>query len=183
MNVSRPDISGSPLQAAFIAAGRELGYPMSPDYNGRQQEGFAVEEQTIESGSRISSARAFLTDEVRRRPNLRIFASAQVTRVDFDGLRAVGVTVASREGMKSLRARREVVLCAGAVGSPHLLKLSGIGPASELKQHGVKPLIDNPNVGANLQDHPLVSLRFACSTAVGLYRHTRPIRKVIAGAR
>jgi len=183
LNVTRPDISGSPLQAAFIAAGRELGYPVSPDYNGRQQEGFAVEEQTIERGSRISSARAFLTDEVRRRPNLRILASSQVTRVNFDVQRAVGVTVASREGVKSLTARREVVLCAGAVGSPHLLKLSGVGPASELKKHGIETLADNPNVGANLQDHPLVSLRFACSMAVGLYRHTRPIGKVIAGAR
>lgn len=181
LRVTRPDITRKPLQSAFLAAGRELGYPISEDYNGAQQEGFAVEEQTISEGTRISAASAYLTAEVRARSNLVIIPSAVASRIVFSGNRATGVLVNTEGKTQTYTCGKEIVVCAGAVGSPHLLKLSGIGPAGELRAHGVDVLHDNPEVGANLQDHPLVSLRFACRRPVSLFRYTRFPRKVFAG--
>jgi choline dehydrogenase len=181
LKVTRPDIRDKPLQLAFLKAGRELGYPVSDDYNGAQQEGFAVEEQTISGGSRISAATAYLTPDVRARSNLVIIPSSVVSRIVFTESRATGVKVLSNGNPESYACRKEVVLCAGAVGSPHLLKLSGIGPAQELRSHGIEVLHDNPEVGRNLQDHPLVSLRFACRRPVSLFRYTRFPRKAWAG--
>lgn len=181
LKVTRPDIRNKPLQLAFLEAGRELGYPASDDYNGAQQEGFAVEEQTISGGTRISAAAAYLTSDVRARSNLAIIPSAVASRIIFNGRQAVGVEVLIKGETQTFKCTKELVLCAGAVGSPHLLKVSGIGPADELRSHGVEVLHDNPEVGNNLQDHPLVSLRFASKRAVSLFRHTRFSRKALAG--
>jgi len=181
LKVTRPDIRDKPLQLAFLEAGRELGYPASDDYNGAQQEGFAVEEQTISGGTRISAAAAYLTSDVRARSNLAIIPSAVASRIIFNGRQAIGVEVLTKGGTQTFTCAKELVLCAGAVGSPHLLKVSGIGPADELRSHGIEVLHDNPEVGNNLQDHPLVSLRFASKRPVSLFRHTRFPRKAFAG--
>lgn len=173
LKITRPDLSKHPLNAAFLAAGRELGYPTTEDYNGGQQEGFAAGEQTIWKGRRQSTGRAYLSATVRARPNLDIMTGALVEKVLFQGRRAVGVEFVLRGERRRASASREVVLSAGAVGSPHILKLSGVGPAAELRQFGIDVVLDNPLVGANLQDHPDLQLQYTCKQPVSLLRHTK----------
>ncbi|MBB3773404.1 choline dehydrogenase [Angulomicrobium tetraedrale] len=173
IRVTKPDLSAHPLNAAFLAAGRERGYPISDDYNGPQHEGFAAGEQSIWQGRRQGTGRAYLTPEVRARHNLTIVPGATVERVLFAGRRAIGVAFNRQGKRQDAHAGREIVLCAGAVGSPHLLKLSGVGPAEELRRFGVDVVLDNPMVGANLQDHPDLQVQVACTRPVTLRRHAK----------
>jgi 4-pyridoxate dehydrogenase len=141
-----------PLFDAWMEAGMEAGFPRNADYNGPQQEGFGRGQYTIRDGRRSSSARAYLRP-ARQRRNLEIETQAHATRVLIEGARARGVEFAqgSRD-LVSVRATREVILCAGTFNSPQLLMLSGIGPAAHLREFGIKPSVDLP-VGRNLQDH------------------------------
>jgi 4-pyridoxate dehydrogenase len=141
-----------PLFDAWMEAGMEAGFPRNADYNGRQQEGFGRGQYTIRDGRRSSSARAYLRP-ARQRRNLEIETQAHATRVLIEGARARGVEFAqgSRD-LVSVRATREVILCAGTFNSPQLLMLSGVGPAAHLREFGIKPSVDLP-VGRNLQDH------------------------------
>ena len=145
--------SDNPLQDAWVAAGREAGHTINADFNGASQEGVGIYQVTQDRGERCSAARAYLWPH-RSRPNLRITANAQVQRLLFDGRRAVGVEVKVGGLTRRLRARREVVLSAGAIQSPQLLMLSGIGDAAQLQAQGIPVLHHLPGVGANLQDHP-----------------------------
>lgn len=182
LRVSRPDPRSNVLNAAFIEAGRQCGYPLTDDYNGPQQEGFAVGEQSILRGERRSTAVSYLTSEVRQRPNLTILTGRLAERVVFNGKRAVGVQVRGAPGGASVfKARREVILSAGAIGSPHLLMLSGVGPAQQLRSLGIDVVLDRPAVGKNLQDHPDLVIQFGCREAVTLRRHTTGLRRIIAG--
>ncbi len=181
MRVSSPDAASNPLNAAFLRSARQCGYPLSEDGNGAQHEGFAASEMSIRDGRRLSTAKAYLTDAVRRRPNLTIEAGLLTERLLFEGRKAVGV-VASRGGERlELRARREVVLAAGAVGSPQLLMLSGVGPAAHLRLHGIPIVLDQPAVGSNLQDHPDLAIQFACTKPVSLLRHARGLGRIRTG--
>ena len=147
---------------AFLAAAEELGFSAAPtwDFNGRQQEqGAGFYQKTIRDGRRESSATAFLRPALDR-PNLTVTPRALVRRVVFDGVRASGVEYAAGDRVETARAARGVILTAGAIESPKILMLSGIGPAGELRSHGVRVLRDIAEVGANLQDHPRVSLRW-----------------------
>jgi len=148
------DISGEahPLCQAFIRAGGEMGLPFTRDFNGNSQEGVGFYRITTRNGFRLSSARAFLWPAMRR-PNLRVETMAQATRVLFDGRRAVEVAYLQHGERKRAKARRQIILSAGAVNSPQLLQLSGIGAADLLKAHGIGPICDNAAVGRNLQDH------------------------------
>lgn len=142
----------NPLSHAFVRAALESGEPANGDFNGLEQVGAGFYHLTQVGGERCSNARAFL-DPARGRPNLTVMTGTTATRILFDGRRAVGVRVRTGAGFRDLRAAREVVLSGGAVASPQLLLLSGVGPAADLQALGIDPLLDRPSVGANLQDH------------------------------
>jgi choline dehydrogenase-like flavoprotein len=136
----------------FVDAAKQAGYPENDDFNGARQEGVGIFQVTQKAGERCSAAKAYLTPN-RHRPNLHVVTGAHATRVLMEGRRAVGVAYVQGGATKELRARREVLLSAGALLSPQLLMLSGIGPAAQLQQHGVAVVHDLPGVGRNLHDH------------------------------
>jgi len=145
------------ISQAFIDAAAALQIPPNPDFNGPRQEGVGLYQVTQffdgpQRGERCSAAAAYLLP-VLNRPNLRVLTRARAQRVTFEGTRATGLICRHRRRTLHLRARREVIVSGGAFGSPHLLKLSGIGPADELRAHGITPVVDLPGVGENLQDH------------------------------
>jgi choline dehydrogenase-like flavoprotein len=142
----------SALCEAFIAGAAELGIPRNADYNGARQDGAGYFQRYIHRGKRVSCADAFLRPAVRRgRVDLRI--EAQADAVIFEGVRATGVRYRQDGGTREVRARREVIVCAGTLNSPKLLQLSGVGPAALLREHGVPLVRDLPGVGENLRDH------------------------------
>jgi choline dehydrogenase len=148
------DVSGRlhPLARRFIEAGRQAGIPFNPDFNGATQEGVGVYQINVRNGWRMSAAKAFLRPAMRR-PNVRLFSHAHACRILFDGGRAAGVEI-DRGGRRDVvNARREIIVAAGAVNSPQLLQLSGIGPAANLRDLGIAVLRDSPAVGNHLQDH------------------------------
>ena len=136
----------------FTQAGVQAGYPHNPDFNGAEQEGFGPYQVTHRNGERFSAAKAYLTPNLSR-PNLQVLTGARVLRVRFEGRRAVGVDVRMGGTERTLKARREVILSAGALQSPQLLMLSGIGPGALLQKSGIDVVHDAPGVGRNLQDH------------------------------
>ncbi|MBI5258525.1 MAG: choline dehydrogenase [Burkholderiales bacterium] len=144
--------SPNPHAPAFIQAGREAGLPLNPDFNGSTQEGVGMYQVTHRNGERCSAAKAYLTPHLGR-ANLQVITGAQATRVLLEGRRAVGVEYRQAGALREVRARREVLVCAGALQSPQLLMLSGIGPAAHLQQHGIALVHDLPGVGRNLHDH------------------------------
>jgi choline dehydrogenase-like flavoprotein len=137
---------------AFIEAGRQAGYPLNADFNGESQEGVGTYQVTHKNGERCSAAKAYLAPALGR-PNLEVITGAQATRLLLEGRRVVGAEVLRGGQRVTLRARREVLLSAGALQSPQLLMLSGIGPADELKRHGIPVVHELPGVGRNLHDH------------------------------
>jgi len=162
----------TPLSEAMIAAGEAMGLKRKEDPNHPEQEGISYVASNINPrGERVSAARAFLTPAVRRRRNLTILTDTQVERVLFDGRRAIGVACA-RDGVRSRhRARREVILSAGTIGSPQLLQLSGVGPAAHLQQVGVAVVHDSPGVGSNLREHWLAFMQFRLRHAKDSQNH------------
>lgn len=137
---------------AFVEAGAQAGFPLTPDFNGAQQEGVGLYQVTQKNGERCSSAKAYLTP-VLQRPNLTVITQAYATRILFQGKRAVGVTYHKGGKTHELQVGREVLLSAGALQSPQLLMLSGVGPRDELNRHGIPVVHELPGVGHNLQDH------------------------------
>jgi choline dehydrogenase-like flavoprotein len=137
----------------FIEAARQAGHAENPDFNGATQEGVGRYQVTHRNGERCSAAKAYLAP-VLERPNLSVITEAHTTRILFEGKRAVGVEYRCGGLTEQVRATREVLLCAGALQSPQLLMLSGVGPAAQLQQHGIEVLHDLPGVGENLHDHP-----------------------------
>ena len=162
--------SPNPLSLAFVDAAAACGLPRRADFHDTEDpEGCGLYQLTQWQGRRWSSARAFL-DPARRRANLQVRTASQVTRVLFEGRRAVGVELRGPQGLQRLRARAEVVLCAGAVHSPQLLLLSGLGEAPALRALGIESVLELPGVGRNLQDHLDVtaSMREHAHVAVGV---------------
>ncbi len=141
-----------PLVARYIAACEGVGLRHNPDFNGAEQEGAGIYQLTVRGGRRNSAARAFLHPAVRR-GNVQVLTGAQATRVLWEGRRAVGVEYIRGGARQVARARAEVILAGGAINTPQLLMLSGIGPGGMLAAQGVGVLVDNPNVGAHLNDH------------------------------
>ncbi|WP_312346848.1 choline dehydrogenase [Stenotrophomonas acidaminiphila] len=142
----------NPLSHAFVDAGVQAGHPHNADFNGPTQVGVGLYQVTQKQGARCSSAAAYLAP-VRQRRNLHVLTGAQVERIQVDAGRAHGIVLRKGRQRQHLHARREVLLSAGAVNSPQLLMLSGIGPADALRAHGITVRLDQPQVGANLQDH------------------------------
>ena len=172
----------NPLHQAWLDAAVEAGYDLTEDYNGFRQEGFGRMDMTVRDGERCSSAKAHLYDAVKR-PNLTVISHALVTRVLFEGTRAVGVAYERAGQTHEVRADREVILSGGPINSVQLLKLSGIGPAEELRRHGIAVLADRPGVGANLQDHLEFYFQMACIQPVTLFGHANLLGKAMVGAR
>lgn len=146
--------TGNPFHQVFLDAAREAGLPVIADFNGADQEGCGLYQVTQKNGERWSAARAYLLPHLGQRPNLDVRTGVTVCRVLFEDRRAVGVEVIEAGRRRVLHARREVILSAGALQTPQLLMLSGVGPGARLQRHGVPVVADLPGVGENLQDHP-----------------------------
>jgi len=156
----------SPLSDIFINAGVEIGTPKNDDFNGDTQEGVGRYQVTQKNHERHSAAMAFLKPALNR-PNLTLETHAHTTRALFEGQRAVGVEYVHDNQIKEARAEREVILSGGAINSPQILLLSGIGAAEQLRQFDIPVIADLPGVGQNLQDHPLLPLVYAAVTPPG----------------
>lgn len=164
LHVATMDPFLHPLCQTFVEAGEALQWPHNPDFNGASQEGVGTYQNTAKGGLRMSAARAYI-GPVKRRPNLRIEKRAQATRVLFDGKRAQGVEYNQAGRLHKATARREVVLSAGAINSPQLLQLSGVGPVDVLQAQGIDVRHALPGVGRNLQDHLAVDFFYRSKVA------------------
>lgn len=170
-----------PLCHRFIEAAQQCGIPFNPDFNGANQEGVGFYQITTRDGRRMSAARAYLHPALKR-PNCEVMTHAQVTRILFEGKVASEVELVRKGTRLRLRARREIILSAGAINSPQLLQLSGIGPGPLLQRFGIETLVDSPGVGRNLQDHLDYSFYYR-SKVPTLNNRLRPWwGKLIAGA-
>lgn len=166
--------SPRPIARLIVEASVAAGIPYARDPNGPEQDGVSLFQVLQSGGRRFSAADAYL-HPVAHRPNLAIRTGAEVLGLELSGERVTGVRVRrGRRGEEVVAARREVLLCAGAVGSPQILQLSGIGAAEELRAAGVEPRHELPGVGGNLQDHPVVGALFAVSDTDTLYSAERP---------
>jgi len=170
----------SPLFAAFFKATVQAGYPTTDDVNGFKQEGFAAFDRNVRRGRRLSSARAYL-HPVMKRKNLTVKTRAMVSRVIFEDKRAVGVEVIIK-GKKEIITGKEIILCGGAINTPQILQLSGIGNASELATLGIDVVHDLPGVGENLQDHLEVYVQYACKQPVSMQPMLKLWRRPFIGA-
>ena len=179
LGVRRATFPG-PLFDTFIQAGIEAGYPRSTDLNGYQQEGFGPGDATIRNGRRSSTARAYL-QPVLHRPNLAVRTNALVSRIAIENGRARGVVFESAGESREVTADREVILSAGAINSPQLLMLSGIGPGAHLQEHGIELKRELPGVGANLMDHLCLNLQWECTQPVSVLPYTRLPGRWLAG--
>ena len=157
----------NPLYKAFIEAGKEAGYPETKDYNGEQQEGFGPMHMTVGGGVRSSASNAYIKP-AKNRSNLKILTNVLVQKVILENKIATGVEYSINGNKKALKANKEVILCAGSIGSPQLLQLSGIGPKKVLDDAGVDVLHELPGVGENLQDHLEVYFQYHCKKPITL---------------
>ena len=172
--------STNPLFRAFVQAGTEAGFPQTSDFNGPKQEGFGPYQMTIREGRRWSTASAYLVPALDR-PNLKIESHAHVTRVLFEGARAVGVEYAQKKEKQQVRAIREVILSGGAVNTPQVLLLSGVGDPEILGRFGIPVVADLKGVGRNLQDHLDCSIQYECTQPITLYSQANPLRAARTG--
>jgi choline dehydrogenase len=181
LSVTRGNKS-NPLYEAFLHATEQAGYTRSQDLNGFQQEGFGDFEMTVDGGVRCSAARAYL-DPARQRDNLTIHTAAHAQNLCFQGKRATGVSYRQKRQLSTAQARREVIVCAGAVASPQLLMLSGVGAGAELTRHGIPVRQELTGVGQNLMDHLEIYFQQACTQPVSLNRQLNLFGKGLIGAR
>ncbi len=170
-----------PLSIAFIKAGKEAGYKETDDISGYCQEGFGIFDRTVFKGERWSTTRGYL-DPVRDRENLTIITKALVCKLNLENNKATGVCFKDNKNkIFNVKSNKEVILCAGAVGSPHILMLSGIGPKDHLKSMGINLIADMPGVGQNLQDHPDFMIKYKCLKPVTLWPKTKRLNSIGAG--
>jgi len=175
-----PGESTNPLFRAYIEAGRQAGYPYTGDFNGHQQEGFGPYEMTINDGQRWSAASAFLKP-VRDRENLTVVTEAMTTRILFEKKRAAGIEYIRNNEKVQSWAAKEVIISGGAINSPQVLMLSGIGPGEYLKKFNIPVVADLPGVGQNLQDHLDAILYNECSQPITLFSQTKPLNMLKTG--
>jgi choline dehydrogenase len=172
----------NPLHAAWLAAAEQAGYPRSQDVNGFQQEGFGRMDMTVGEGRRCSAARAYLRPALGR-SNLTVITHALATRVLFEGRRARGLLYVRGGKTHHVQVDKELILSAGPINSPQLLKLSGVGPGAELQSFGIEVVQDLPGVGENLQDHLEFYFQVACKEPITLYSSINPWSRALIGAR
>lgn len=163
---------GHPLSWAFIRAAQEAGVPYNEDFNGARQEGVGFYQSTTDGGRRRSSAEAFLR-KAEARSNLTVRTASRVHKIDFEGKRAARVLL--EDGSK-FKARREVILAAGALATPKILQLSGIGPAAHLREHGINSVVDLPGVGENYQDHLEATVQCETKDPISMFGEDRGLR-------
>jgi choline dehydrogenase len=176
LHVTRPGVTGA-LSKAWIDAGVQAGYPYNDDFNGSTQEGFGPLDATISRARRYSAATSYLKP-VLHRSNLTVITKAQTARILFAGTRAVGVEYIQDKQAKQARAAREVILSGGAINSPQVLLLSGIGEAEQLSRHGIKTVVELKGVGQNLQDHLHSMVKWDCPQPVSLYSNIKPLASI-----
>jgi choline dehydrogenase len=169
-----------PLFRAYIEAGAQAGFPQTQDFNGYQQEGFGPYQLTVKNGRRWSAAAAYLVPALKR-PNLTTLVNAHTARVIFEGKKAVGVEFVQKGKLQQVRAEREVILCGGAVNTPQLLLLSGVGDADYLRRWNLPVVADLPGVGRNLQDHLDVTVQYECTQPITFYTYTKPLKQLQTG--
>ena len=172
----------NPLHAAWLRAGEQAGYARSSDLNGRQQEGFGRLDMTVGNGRRCSAANAYLRPAMRRK-NLTVRAHALVTKIEFKGRQATGARYRLGGQQRSATARREVIVCAGAISSPQLLKASGVGPPGELRSFEIPVVHALAGVGENLQDHLEFYFQVACKEPITLFSALNPLSRFLIGLR
>jgi len=170
----------NPLYGAFIEAGKEAGYPETIDYNGEQQEGFGPMHMTVGGGVRSSTSNAYIKP-AKSRSNLKIITNVLVQKIILENTIATGIEYSINGNKKILKANKEVILCAGSIGSPQLLQLSGIGPKKVLNDAGVEVLHELPGVGENLQDHLEVYFQYHCKKPITLNSKLNLISKGLIG--
>lgn len=180
LHVKKSDRENDPLLDVFVEAGQQAGLPLTHDFNGRQQEGVARYEHTIKGTKRCSAAQAYLHPALKR-PNLQTMTDLTVDRIAFEGKKAIGVYVHINGERQLVRARREVILSAGALNSPQILMRSGVGDPADLAPHGIAVVHALSGVGKNLQDHYGVVSQFASTQAVTLHRSASWLRQQWAG--
>ena len=174
-------IPKDPLSLAFIKAGKEAGYKETDDISGYCQEGFGIFDRTVFKGERWSTTRGYL-DPVRNRENLTILTKVLVCKLILENNRATGVSFKDKkDNVFNVKSKKEVILSAGAVGTPHILMLSGIGPKDHLNSMGINLKADLPGVGQNLQDHPDFMIKYKCLKPVTLWPKTKKLNSVGAG--
>ena len=176
-------LHADPLSGAFIRAAVEAGIPDNPDFNGATQEGAGWFQTTTLNGRRASTARSYLKP-ARGRRNLHVETAALAQRILFEGKRAAGIEYRQNGALRTVRAKKEILISSGAYNSPQLLQLSGVGPAELLKSHGIDVVLDAPGVGNDLQDHMQVRIVMRCSQPITLNDIlNHPGRRIMAGAR
>ena len=170
----------SPLYDAFMRAGEAAGHAMTSDFNAAQQEGMGPYQRTIHGGERWSASAGYLRPIAGKRDNLSVISTGLVTKVTMEKGRATGVEYVAGKGRQAetVKAAREVIVCAGAVQSPQLLQLSGIGDPELLKQHGIETEVDSPGVGANLQDHLDVVVVHEMTQKISAYSRQAGLKKI-----
>lgn len=170
-----------PLFKAYVEAGKQAGHPFTDDFNGPKQEGFGPYQLTVKDGERWSTAAAYLRPAMAR-PNLTIEVNAHTSHVMFEGKRATGVEYLQKGECHKVRASREVILSGGAVNTPQLLLLSGLGDAEYLRRWDLPVVADLPGVGQNLQDHLDVTVQVECTQPITLYTFSKPLSQLKTGA-
>ena len=172
----------NPLYRAFINAGVEAGYTETEDYNGFRQEGFGQKFMNVDKGIRASTGHAYLK-KAKKRPNLTVVKHALVTKVLFDDKTATGVKCDIRGDIKKFTANKEVILCAGSIGTPQLLQVSGVGPRDVLEAASIELIHESPGVGQNLQDHLEFNFQYRCKEPITLNSELGLFKKALIGAR
>jgi choline dehydrogenase len=170
----------NPLNSAFLDAGQQAGYELTDDINGFSQEGVGRFEMSVEGGFRSTSALAYIHSQPKR-DNLKIMTGVKVLRLLVENNRATGVEIAKGDKVQKIHATREVILSAGAFGTPQLLMLSGIGPEAHLKEHGIPVILNSPNVGGNLHDHLEAHIQIETNQPISLNKYLKPHHMIWAG--
>lgn len=180
IQVTRAD-QEHPFAKAFVEAGVQVGYPHNPDLNGASREGFGAVDLTVGNGKRSSASSAYLHPAMKR-PNLTVLTGAHTRKVLFEDKRAAGVVYRVKGADHEAKARREVILSGGAINTPQLMMLSGVGPAAHLAEHGISLVHDLPGVGQGLQDHLAVHIKHKATKPLSMLRYLNPVRGALAMA-
>ena len=172
--------NNNPLFKAFLASAEEAGHKINKDMNGEDQEGFGMYDVTIHKGERASASKYYL-NPARKKSNLKVFTQSFVEKIIFEGTKAIGIEVNIKGKINKIFANKEIILSGGSINSPQLLMLSGVGPASHIKEKGIEVVKDIPGVGKNLQDHLETYIQQECKTTDTLYKYINKFNMIKAG--
>ena len=172
--------NNNPLFKAFLASAEEAGHKINKDMNGEDQEGFGMYDVTIHKGERASASKYYL-NPARKKSNLKVFTQSFVEKIIFEGTKAIGIEVNIKGKINKIFANKEIILSGGSINSPQLLMLSGVGPASHIKEKGIEVIKNIPGVGRNLQDHLETYIQQECNTSDTLYKYINKFNMIKAG--